>query len=283
MSGCTTNGAAGPILKWAGGKGALLPQYEPYFPALASRFFEPFTGSAAVFFHLRNRGFAAEYHLSDVNPELINLYQAVRDDLPALIDILRLHRDSHSRDYFYTVRRMDRAGLDRFTPLERAARMIYLNRTCFNGLWRVNSRGEFNVPMGRYDNPTILDEDRLHRASEALSAAHLSLRTFDDAVEDARAGDFIYFDPPYVPLSPTSNFTSYALNNFGEADQRMLAHVFADLHARGCKVMLSNSDTSLVRALYADFRIISIQASRRINSNAARRGDVAEVLVLSYA
>ncbi len=277
--------AAVPFLKWAGGKGALLQQYERFFPAQRVRaYFEPFVGSGAVFFHLRGRDFATHYYLSDINEELINTYCVLRDQPEALIAYLRAHGQQHSRQHYYAVRNMDRvAGWPHAVdPVIRAARLIYLNRTCYNGLWRVNRRGHFNVPMGRYRNPRILDEERLRAASHALQGVTLACQAVEEAVREARAGDFVYLDPPYVPLSRTAHFTAYYAEGFGEREQRALAQTFRQLAERGCLVMLSNSDTPLVRELYGAFRIETVQAERRINTRPERRGPISEVVVLSY-
>lgn len=271
-----------PFLKWAGGKSDLLPQYRSLLPPETSVYFEPFVGSGAVFFYLKGTGFARRYRLFDVNAELINAFIVVRDEVESLIERLKVHKQRHSADYYLQIRSIDRNGLDRLASAERAARMIYLNRTCYNGLWRVNSKGQFNVPMGRYKNPAILDEYRLRAASEALAGTDIAIRDFRDVVQEAQEGDFVYFDPPYVPLSPTSNFTSYAADDFGEADQHALAEVYEQLSRKHCRVMLSNSDTPLIRELYADFRIITVQAKRRINSNKAGRGSISELVVLNY-
>jgi DNA adenine methylase len=176
---------------------------------------------------------------------------------------------------------MDRNGLANHTPVERAARFIYLNKTCYNGLWRVNRRGYFNVPMGRYKNPAILDTGKLRAAAAALQGVELVAGDFLSLEAHAQPGDIIYFDPPYDPLSKTANFTAYATAAFGEAQQRALAAYYRRLHGRGCTVILSNSDTPLIRELYRDFRIESITARRAINSKADRRGTVNEVLVLN--
>ena len=274
---------ARPFLKWAGGKGQMLAQYEAFFPAEAGgAYFEPFVGSGAVFFHLQPRGLFERYVLSDANAELVNLYQVVRDQPDALLDCLRDHAARHSADYYYTVRALDRdAAWAGASPLERAARMLYLNRTCYNGLWRVNGRGHFNVPLGRYRTPDIYRPEKIHAASQALQAATLTAQPFDAVLDRAQPGDFVYFDPPYVPVSQTANFTGYSADSFGEAEQRHLAEVFAALAAQGCRVMLSNSDTPLVHELYADFRIEKVAARRAINSKAGRRGQVYEVVVLS--
>jgi len=278
---------AAPFLKWAGGKSQLLAQYAPFFPAeRAARYFEPFVGSGAVFFHLRGRDFAGSYTLWDVNPELINVYRAVRDEVEAVIGLLAAHRDAHAADgrcHYYAVRALDRdpAWPESLPPAARAARMIYLNKTCYNGLWRVNSRGHFNVPAGRYRNPPILDAGRLRAAAAALQGVDLAACDFRAVVDEARPGDFVYFDPPYVPLSQTASFTSYAREDFGEAEQRALAEVFRALDRKGVRVMLSNADAPLVHALYRGFRIEIVQARRAINSRAARRGAISEVVVLN--
>jgi DNA adenine methylase len=279
---------AAPFLKWAGGKSQLLAQYAPLFPAeRPARYFEPFVGSGAVFFQLRGQDFTGEYHLSDVNKELIAVYQAVRDDVDALIDLLADHKAQHTADadsYFYAVRARDRdpAWLESVTGVERAARMIYLNKTCFNGLWRVNSKGQFNAPLGRYTNPAILDERKLRAASAALQGVQVAVRDFRAVVDRAQAGDFVYFDPPYVPLSDTANFTSYAKSDFGKAEQEALADVFRQLDAKNVRVMLSNSDAQLVYDLYTGFKIDLVQARRMINSQASKRGAINEVVVRNY-
>lgn len=266
---------AAPILKWAGGKGALLTQFAPHFPPSGSyrRYFEPFLGGGAVFFHLQPQ----ESYLYDLNPALIEVYTVIRDRVDDLIAALYVHRND--RDYFYEVRAQDSAQL---TPVQRAARFIFLNRTCYNGLYRVNRAGQFNVPFGRYKNPTICDEPGLQAASSALQGAHLAVADFQVTLEHAEAGDLIYFDPPYEPLSQTSSFTSYTNNGFTSADQRRLAEVFRTLHDRGCLLMLSNSSAALIRTLYAGFVVREIRARRLINSKADGRGLITELLVTNY-
>jgi DNA adenine methylase len=273
-----------PFLKWAGGKGQLLDQYEPYLPQTPMRgYYEPFVGSGAVFFHLRRRGLFETYCLSDLNTELLTCYRAVRDHVENLITRLHEHKAHHSRDYYYAIRSRDRdPSWADASPVVRAARLIYLNKTCYNGLWRVNSRGYFNVPMGRYVNPDIANADRLRAASRALQGAELAVSGFETVTKKACSEDFVYFDPPYHPLSKTASFTSYAREDFGEAEQRELARVFATLDRRGCRVMLSNSDTPFVRELYHGFRIETVTARRAINSAKDKRGAITEVLVLNY-
>lgn len=262
-----------PFLKWAGGKGQLLEQYGPLFPRRFGRYHEPFVGGGAVFFHLH----PARATLSDDNSDLIDCLTAVRNDLPAVITALGQHR--YEKEYYYAVRAQDPAEL----PLvERAARMIYLNRTCFNGLYRVNSKGGFNVPFGRYANPTICDAPNLRACARALKRARIERAPFPAVLDRARRGDFVYFDPPYHPLSKTAYFTAYAKGGFREADQRELARVYAELDRRGVLVMLSNSNAPLVRELYKGFRIVQVQATRSINSKGARRGAITELVVLNY-
>jgi DNA adenine methylase len=269
----TTAAAPRPFLKWAGGKGQLLEQYAPLFPRRYQRYHEPFLGGGAVFFRLR----PTRATLADGNAELIDCYCAIRGDLRGVLEALRPH--VYDKEHFYAVRALDPAGL----PLaERAARTIFLNRTCFNGLYRVNSKGRFNVPFGRYDNPTIADVPNLRACAVALRRVRLECAPFASVLERARRGDFVYFDPPYHPVSKTACFTAYGAGGFGAEDQRELARVYAELDRRGVLVMLSNSGAPLVRELYDGFRLVEVRASRAINSKAAKRGAVRELVVLNY-
>jgi DNA adenine methylase len=277
--------AAGPFLKWAGGKSSMIEQYKGFFPReKVNTYFEPFLGSGAVFFHLRALDIARQYCLSDINEELINAYRVLRDRPDELITFLAYHEAEHGEEHYYAVRDADR--MDGWPQsgeiVARAARMIYLNKTCYNGLWRVNSKGQFNVPMGRYENPAICDEERLRAASAALQGVSITVATIGEAMRDAGAGDFVYFDPPYVPLNETSDFTAYYEGGFGAEDQHELAMIFKDLDRRRCLLMLSNSETPFVRDLYADYRIETVQSQRRINSNAEKRGPIDEVVVLNF-
>lgn len=274
---------AKPFLKWAGGKQQLLSQFEAFFPKAFSRYIEPFTGGGAVFFHLWNvQRLPSQVCLIDHNEELINAYQVVRQDVDALIHLLHRHKQNHCQEYYYHVRKMDRGVSRSMSEAERAARTVYLNRTCYNGLYRVNRRGEFNVPMGSYANPRILYEDVLRAASIALQGVSLSVNDFRSIVEMALPGDFYYFDPPYDPLSKTANFTGYTANSFGDQDQRDLADVFQQLSDKGCFCMLSNAHTPFVLDLYRDFRIAKVSAKRAVNSNGNSRGAVLEVVVMNY-
>jgi DNA adenine methylase len=264
-----------PFLKWAGGKGQLLEQFAPHIPDFRV-YHEPFVGGGALFFRLRPK----RASLTDINEELINCYRAVCDDCESVIRLLRRHAREHCKDYYYHVRALPQER--DLSPTERAARLIYLNRTCYNGLYRVNSKGEFNVPFGRYKNPTICDEDLLRAASAALASARIEVAPFDSVLKRAKRGHFVYFDPPYHPLSRTSYFTSYSADGFGEEDQIRLRDVFAELARRGVAAMLSNSYSPLVLDLYRGFRIEKVFASRSINSNSGRRGRIPEALVLNY-
>ncbi len=274
---------ARPFLKWAGGKQQLLSQLEPLFPQKFTRYIEPFVGGGAVFFHLWNRArLPEEVYLFDSNEELINTYRVVRDQVDELIELLTAHRQNHSREYYYSIRNLDRQPTNRLSAPERAARTIYLNKTCFNGLYRVNSKGQFNVPMGRYKNPAILNAELLRAASRALYNIHLEVLDFRRLPGISRPGDFFYVDPPYAPISKSANFTSYTRGSFDDADQRELAHVFRELTDNGCYCMLSNSYTPFILELYRGFRIEVVQANRAINANANRRGRVKEVVVVNY-
>lgn len=273
---------AQPFLKWVGGKGQLLDQLDAFFPATVTRYFEPFVGGGAVFFHLKHRFPRLRAFLRDINPELINTYRAVRD---RPLELMR-HLDQHAAefkakgdDYYYLVRSQHDLAGDEKKIVERAARMIFLNKTCFNGLWRVNARGEFNVPVGSYKNPRLYDEENLWAASRALQDTRLEVQDFRRTFGETRRDDFIYVDPPYYPVSPTASFTSYAREEFGEGEQRELHARFADAARRGVRVMLSNSDTPFIRNLHGDFQIHTVQARRAINCDGSKRGEVNEVIV----
>lgn len=275
-------GNARPFLKWVGGKQQLITQFEHFLPINFRRYFEPFVGGGAVFFHLRNTGrLRSQVFLFDNNQELVNAYLVAKDKVDALIEALRVHQQLHSESYYYKVRGLDR-GQDNRSDVERAARTVYLNRTCYNGLFRVNSKGQFNVPIGSYTSPQILLEDVVRAASAALRGVTIEVRDFRDIVELGRAKDFFYFDPPYDPLTKTSSFTSYTADSFTEDDQRALAEVATSLSNKGAYVMLSNSKTPLILDLYKQFRIETVQARRAVNSDANGRGCIEEVVVLNY-
>ncbi|MBO6940604.1 MAG: DNA adenine methylase [Deltaproteobacteria bacterium] len=272
-----------PFIKWVGGKRKLLPQLEPLMPpgVKRRRHVEPFVGGGAFFFARAPRNAL----LCDVNPALVATYEAVRDELDAVISGLAALARRHGKEAYYGVRERynaARTGTKSVSKASQAAMFIYLNKTCFNGLHRVNRKGEFNVPMGRYKNPRILDEERLIMASAALQSAEIQCQGFEGLLRSAKPGDFIYLDPPYEPVSRTASFTSYSKDGFSQEDQTRLRDVFAALDQRGCKLMLSNSDVPFIRELYADWNIHVVHAARAVNSDASGRGKVPEVVVTSY-
>lgn len=267
------------FVKWAGGKTQLLSQFEKFFPTQFNRYYEPFLGSGAVFFYLRNLYPEKEFFLSDNNAELINCYEIVKNDLERLLDLLREHRLKHSKEYYYYQRNMDTTNLSK---IESAARFIYLNKTCFNGLFRVNSKGKFNVPIGSYKNPSIFKEKDLIEAHKLLQDVTLKTMLFEEILNFALPDDFIYFDPPYYPLSPTSSFTSYTSASFSEKDQIRLAEVYRELDKKGCLLMLSNSYSEFILELYDGYRIEQVSAKRMINCNGKKRGAIAEAVILNY-
>lgn len=265
-----------PFLKWAGGKTQLLARLLPLVPR-DGRYFEPFLGGGALFF----RSLPTCAVLSDANASLITAWQVVRDDPEGLIALLAEYRACHGETFYYEMRaRFNSACL---CPRELAAAFIYLNKTGFNGLYRENLRGHHNVPYGRYRNPSIFDPGVIRAVSRALRHVALRHGDFTEVLDAAAEGDFVYFDPPYHPVSSTARFTAYTRNAFGEAQQERLAEVFRTLDARGCRVLLSNSDTPYIRALYKGYRIERVSASRAISCVGSKRGDVSEVLVRNYS
>jgi DNA adenine methylase len=266
-------------VKWVGGKSRLLSQLLPLLPPGVElmRHVEPFVGGGALFFALR----PARALLCDVNPALIATYAAVRNELDTVIAHLEQLSAQHDARAYYRVReRYNRART--LAAAERSAIFIYLNKTCFNGLHRVNQRGEFNVPAGRYARPRILNAEALRAASQLLARAELKCTGFEHLLSAAKPGDFIYFDPPYEPISDTANFTAYAQDGFNRQDQLRLRDVFAALDRRGCKLMLSNSDAPFIAELYRDYRIDRVAAGRAINCDAKKRGPVPELVVRNY-
>lgn len=271
---------AQPFLKWVGGKGQLLSQFDEFLPTDIDRYFEPFVGGGAVFFHLKKRFPNLRAFLRDNNPELINAYRVVRDFPEQLMQRLDAHLARYRLDrqnYFYLVRSQHQLPAEEL--VERAARMIFLNKTCFNGLWRVNARNEFNVPIGSQKNPALYDRANILAASHALRDTHLAVQDFRITINEPGPSDFVYVDPPYVPLSATASFTTYTKEDFGPEEQRELAALFGDAARRGVRLMLSNSDTPFVRNLYKGFAIHTVRARRAINCNGLKRGEIAEVLV----
>lgn len=275
------NGAK-PFVKWVGGKRQLLAQFQEFglypsgFDGAGGRYFEPFVGGGAVFFDLQPKNAT----ISDLNSELITTYLVIRDNAEPLMESLKKH--IYDKDYFLKIRAMDPAAM---SDLDVASRFIYLNRTCFNGMYRVNSKGQFNVPFGKYKNPIICDENNLRAVSRALKGVEILNVDYQSAVSKARDGDFVYFDPPYYPVSSTSSFTSYTKDGFAEKEQIELRDTFAELSNRGCYVMLSNSDTTFIRGIYSGLKnvtITTVNAGRSINSKAAGRGKITELVITNY-
>jgi DNA adenine methylase len=272
-----------PFVKWVGGKRQLLAQfrrmnlYPPEnFDPKKSRYFEPFVGGGAVFFDL----LPEEGSLSDLNKELVVTYNVIKNDLEKLITSLKKHKTD--KDYFLEVRAQDP---NKLSDVAVASRFIFLNRTCFNGMYRVNSKGGFNVPFGKYTNPLICDEDNLRKVSKALQNIDIKHQDYKEVLKKAKRGDFIYFDPPYYPLSKTASFTSYTAESFLDKEQTELRDTLVELHKRGCFVMLSNSDTPFINKIYSGIkgvRINKVQAGRAINSNGSGRGKITEVLITNY-
>jgi DNA adenine methylase len=266
---------AAPFLKWVGGKRQILPSLLSHIPRrIDGTYREPFVGGGAVFFALVAEGRVGKAILGDLNHDLVELYTCVRDEPGAVIEALQEHRNDQT--HYYRVRAIPAQRLSR---IERAARFIFLNRCGYNGLYRVNASGQFNVPFGRYANPTICDAENLKSASRALQHAELRCGDFDDA-ETAERGDFVYFDPPYVPISRTASFTEYARGGFGEAEQIRLRDLAATLKRRGVGVLLSNSAVPFVRKIYAKgFRKKAVQARRMVNCRPNGRNGVAELVI----
>jgi DNA adenine methylase len=261
-----------PFLKWAGGKGQMIPALARFVPSNFDRYIEPFLGGGALFFYLNS----PTSLLNDLNEELMHAYRMVQQQVDELINLL--HTYPYSKDFYYQMRAQDPTTL---APVVRAARFIYLNRTCFNGLHRVNKQGQFNVPFGAYTNPVICDETRLRAASHMLQDVKLFCENYKQFLErEARTGDFIYLDPPYQPVSKHSDFKRYTSPQFYEYDQIDLAALIRVLANKGCYILASNSDTPLVRQLYQGFEFVDVQARRNINKNGNGRGAIGEVLII---
>lgn len=280
-----------PFLKWAGGKRQLLLEIRKYIPEKFNTYYEPFIGAGAVLFDLQPE----KAVINDINKELINVYRIVKNNFTELIGYLKEYGQKNNKEDFYEIRDLDRQ-LEKYKELssvKRAARIIYLNKTCFNGLFRVNSKGQFNVPFGKYKNPNIVNEDVLQAVHDYLglnNRVEILNKDFKAAVENAKEGDFVYLDPPYDPVSNTSSFTGYSLDGFRREDQIKLRDLCLDLHKRGCKFLLSNSATDFIKEIYSEvntdekeiFHIKLVSATRNINSVASKRGKIDEVLVMNY-
>lgn len=272
-----------PFLKWAGGKRQLQSVLRANLPSQwdmnLKSYFEPFIGGGAMLFDLQ----PPQATISDRNPQLINCYEVIKDAVDELIEELRKHLNEE--DYYYNLRDWDRNDiLSTKSKIESAARIIFLNKTCYNGLFRVNASGQFNVPFGRYKNPNILDVSGLKAVSEYFQVSKINMlnQDFQVTVKDAQSGDFIYFDPPYDPVSSTASFTSYYINNFNRDEQIRLKKTVDELSYRGCHVLLSNSYTDFIQDLYGDYQQVKVLATRSINSVATKRGSVEEILIKNY-
>ena len=271
-----------PFVKWAGGKRQILDKLKEHLPEEYNTYYEPFVGGGALLFELEPQNAV----INDFNDELINVYKVLCDEVKfnKMIKLLNKHEAKHSEEYYYEIRNKDRnkRSFKKLAEHTRAARTIYLNKACFNGLYRVNSKGEFNVPFGKKDKVNTYEGSNLNLLNYYLSSNNFQILNgdFEKAVETAQKGDFIYFDPPYD--SDTSTFTSYTEVGFGKNEQIRLAKVFKDLSNRGCYVMLSNHNTKLINELYSEFNLHVIEAKRNINSNGQKRGTVEEVIITNY-
>lgn len=269
-----------PVVKWVGGKRQLITEIEKYFPDKYSTYYEPFLGGGAVLFHFQ----PPKAVVNDVNNELINLYIVIKENVEELIYELEKHKNE--KEYFYKIRALDRNKefYESLTNVQKAARILYLNKTCFNGLFRVNNSGEFNTPFGKYKNPNIVDKITLTAVSNYFNQNNIKFMCgdFEEGVKGIRKGAFVYLDPPYDPVSDSSNFTGYSKEGFGRDDQKRLKKLCDKLNKREVKFLLSNSATDFIKDLYKDYEIEIIKAKRAINSKGDKRGEVDEVLIRNY-
>ncbi len=270
-----------PFLKWVGGKRQIMPSIVDLLPKNINdlNYIEPFIGGGAVLFHLQPKNAI----INDFNEELINVYRVIKENLNDLIEDLKKHENN--ADYFYEIRSLDRSdGFNNLTSVERASRVIYLNKTCFNGLYRVNNAGEFNAPFGRYKNPNIVNEPTLKAVSKYLNSNNIELRTGDyaDVLNNINPNSFIYLDPPYHPLSISSNFTGYIQGGWSDEDQIRLRETCDLMNTLGIKFLLSNSSAPFIIDEYRNYNISIVKANRSVNSNGAGRGEVDEVLIRNY-
>lgn len=275
------NPLVSPILKWVGGKRQLLDSIEQLIPK-CSTYYEPFIGGGAVLFSRQ----PDKAVINDSNPELINVYLTIKNEPEALIEKLKEHKVNSSEEYFYSIRALDRDKevFENMTNVERAARIIYLNKTCYNGLFRVNSSGEFNSPWGKYKNPNITNETTINALHTYFNKENITIKCGDykDALKGIRKGAFVYFDPPYMPISSSASFTGYTAGGFGEQEQIALKEQCDALDAKGIKFLLSNSSCPFIEDLYKDYIIEHVNAKRAINANPEKRGEIKEVLVRNY-
>lgn len=274
------NKLVAPVVKWVGGKRQLLDVLTPLLPKRITLYYEPFVGGGAMLFNLQPQ----KAYVNDINNDLICVYNVIRSNVEELID--KLSEYKNESEFFYSIRDLDRnrEKYEALSDVQKAARFLYLNKTCFNGLYRVNNAGEFNSPFGNYKNPNIVNAPVLRAVSSYLSNAdvHLTSLDYSEVLKDVPKGAFVYLDPPYDPVSSTSNFTGYSKGGFSQDEQIRLRQCCDELDARGVKFMLSNSSTEFIREQYINYKIITVQAKRAINSVAAKRGDVDEVVIRNY-
>ena len=275
-----TNKLVSPILKWAGGKKQLLPEIEKFLPDKISTYYEPFLGGASVLFFIQPK----IAYINDYNSDLINVYDCVKNNLDELLESLKKHKNSS--DYFYKIREIDRnpSVFNKLTNVEKASRFIFLNKTCYNGLFRVNKAGEFNTPFGYYKAPNIVNETTLRAVNLYLNENDINYFSldFEEFLNKVKKNSFVYLDPPYDPISISSNFTGYTNLGFDKKEQIRLKSVCDELDKKQVKFLLSNSATDFIKDLYINYNISIIKAKRSINSNASLRGNVDEVLIRNY-
>ncbi|QLH11512.1 DNA adenine methylase [Nitrosarchaeum sp. AC2] len=273
-----------PFVKWAGGKRQLIPILHQNLPEAFGTYYEPFLGGGALLFHILTDKNGQKCSISDLNSDLVLAYTTIRDRIDALISSLKNHEKNYQKDsksYYYSVRESNPRN-----EVEKTSRLIFLNRTCFNGLYRVNSKGKFNVPLGKYTNPNIVNEENIRAVSSILQTNRISIkcRDFESVLRDAKKGDLVYFDPPYQPVSSTANFTSYTTKDFTYDDLTRLAELCLKLDSKECHVLLSNSDSKEVSDIFAKkpWKITRIEANRSINSNSKKRTGHFELLIKNY-
>lgn len=267
------------FIKWAGGKRRLIKNLEPLFPKKIDGYFEPFLGGGAIFFYIKQKYNPRHIMISDNNPELINAFKIVKTEPKELITRLSEHKKRNSKKYYYGIRAIDPKTLSK---VERAVRFIYLNKTCFNGLYRVNSKGQFNVPIGRYKNPEIFNEEKILLASSLLRSVKIKKQDFEKIESFVKKEDFVYSDPCYNPKIRTTIFNNYTKEGFLEKEQKRLAELFKRLDKRGPRLMLSNSNTALVKKLYKGYRIKTVKCGRSINCKADGRKKINELVIMNY-
>ncbi|MCL2687512.1 MAG: DNA adenine methylase [Methanobrevibacter sp.] len=269
-----------PVVKWVGGKRQLLDVIENHIPNNFDTYCEPFVGGGALLFHIKPQ----KAVINDINSELVNVYNIIKNNLDELLEDLKTHENE--AEYFYKIRAADRdkKEYDRLSNVEKASRILYLNKTCYNGLFRVNKSGEFNTPFGRYKNPNIVNETILTAVSEFFNKNNIIFynKDFEDILKKLESGTFVYLDPPYDPISDTSSFTGYDKGGFNKREQKRLKKACDELDKNKIKFLLSNSNTDLINDLYKNYSIETIKAKRSINSIASKRGGIDEVLVRNY-